>query len=162
MQLQQYLRMLLRGWWIIALTTLTALLVALIISYSTPPTYSASARFIISPNNELVTSRDIVNSLATLDKRSIAVTYAEILNSRRMLEDTSNALGIDSSVAKKYMVSSVVLPEANILELSVAGRDPVMAVRLANELGRLGMDYINQLYPAYSLQVLDAALVVHH
>lgn len=159
MQLQQYLRMLLRGWWIIALTTLTALLIALLIAYTTPATYRASSRFIISPNNELVEGRDVINSLATLDKRSIAATYAEVLNSRRMLEETAQTLGIDNTLITQYAVTSVVLPEANILELSVAGRDPVLAVRLVNEIGRRGIEYINQLYPAFSLQILDAAVV---
>ena len=157
MQLQQYLRMMQKSWWIIAMTTLSALIFALITTYNTVPQYRSSARFIISPNPDIVSARDIVSSLATLDKRSIAVTYSEVLNSNRVLQETASALGIGVKELQPYQISSVVLPEANILELTTVGPDPVLAAALANEVGKQGIIYISQLYPAYELSVLDLA-----
>jgi diguanylate cyclase (GGDEF)-like protein len=158
MQFQQYLRMIQKSWWIIVITTLAALLFALVTAYSATPQYRSSARFIISPNSDIITGRDIVNSLATLDKRSIAVTYAEVLGSNRLLQETASALGVELAQLKTYTISSVVLPEANILEVTTVGPDPVMAAQVTNEVGKQGISYISQLYPAYELSVLDGAI----
>jgi diguanylate cyclase (GGDEF)-like protein len=158
MQFQQYLRMIQKSWWIIAITILAATIFALVTAYSAVPQYRSSARFIISPNPDIVAGRDIVNSLATLDKRSIAVTYAEVLGSNRLLEETATGLGIEVMELQAYQISAVVLPEANILELTTIGPDPLLAARIANEVGTHGITYITQLYPAYALSVLDMAI----
>ena len=50
MEIRLYFQMFRRGWWIIALTTLIALLVSLVASYLTTPEYQAMAQFILSPN----------------------------------------------------------------------------------------------------------------
>ena len=62
--------------------------------YLTKPTYEAVARFIVSPNLQNIESRDLVNSLEALDKRSIISTYAEVFNSREIISKTLNLLGM--------------------------------------------------------------------
>ena len=78
MEVKLYLRMLQRSWWIIVITTLATLIAALVMAYLTPPTYQATARFIVSPSPSLITGgSNLLNSLSTLDKRSIITTYAD-------------------------------------------------------------------------------------
>ena len=86
MELKLYLRMLQRNWWVVALTALSAVNIALVASYLATPMYRTSAKFLVSPNTALATERDIVNSLGTLDRRSIISTYAEIISSSRIFE----------------------------------------------------------------------------
>ena len=157
MELRYYLRMLQRGWWIIAITALAALNVALVAAYVATPIYQASARFVVSPNPELIKAADVLNSLATLDKRSIVSTYAEFLQSARIFQETVAGLGLNPDDLSDYSVLAVVLPDANILELSVEGPDPQLTALLANNVGQRGIDYIKTYYQVYDITMLDPA-----
>lgn len=159
MQIRLYLKMLQSGWWIVVLATLSALVITLTLSYNKTPLYRASARFIIIPNSDETSGRDMVNSLAALDRRSIASTYVEVLKSGRIYEDTSKALQFEPTVLSSYKLSAVVLPEANILELSAVGPNPQIAMILTNTAGQQGINYIRNLYQVYTLSFLDKATV---
>ncbi len=158
MEIRHYLKMLKKGWWIVLLTALIALNVAFITAYFTEPTYLASAKFIVSPNPTVVDEYDVVNSLEALDKRSIVATYGEFLNSRRVYLSAQEALGVDDDTMGEYSVAAVVLPEANILELSITGPNPQLAAAIANSIGSLTIDSVSRLYRAYDVSVLDAAI----
>jgi len=160
MELKLYLRMLQRSWWIIVITTLAAVIAALVMSYLTPPTYEATSRFIVSPSPTLVTGgSNLLNSLSTLDKRSIITTYAEILNSQRIYSETTNLLQLNNVDLSKYTYRAVALPDANIIEFSVTGPDRDVVYTLANAIGQHAVEYVHALYQVYDLSVLDAAAV---
>ncbi|RME08262.1 MAG: diguanylate cyclase [Anaerolineae bacterium] len=162
MEFRLYLQMLRRSWWIVLLTAFAAMVIALTLAYFSTPIYRATAKLVVSPNVEAYTAQDqskIISSLVALDKRSIVGTYAEVLNSTRIYEDTLAQLGLDASQVEEYTHVAVVLPDANILELSVEGPDPVTATALANGIGRNAVQYISGLYEVYSITVLDAATV---
>ncbi len=160
MEMRLYLRMLLHGWWIIVLTTLSAMIVALCASYVATPQYLASARFIISPNATAKTNNDILYGLDILDKRSIVTTYSEVLNSRRLFVDAVTALKLSTADSDKYTRRAVALPESNIIDLSVTGPDPKIATLLVNTIGQRSIDYVNSLYQkVYELNFLDPAIV---
>ena len=75
MEMRFYLRIIRKGWWLILITAIVALNLSLVYSYYVmKPTYEAVARFIVSPNLQNIESRDLVNSLEALDKRSIIST----------------------------------------------------------------------------------------
>ena len=157
MEIRLYIRMLMRGWWIILLTTLVAVNVALIASYLTTPMYQADARFVVSPSPELL-GGDIVDSLDTLDKRSIVSTYAEFINSRRIYLDALQVLQLQEESMTDYTIQTVVLPDANILVLSVSGPDPQLAALLANTMGQRAINYISLIYRAFDISFLDPAV----
>jgi diguanylate cyclase (GGDEF)-like protein len=158
MELRLYLRQLQRGWWIIALTALSALNIALIASFLSTPLYRASARFVVSPNLTLTTrGSDIVNSLEALDKRSIVATYSEVLSSDSIYQDTAIALNMKPGELNDYNLTAVVMPDANILELAVEGPNPEQASLLANSVGQRAIDYVKGLYPVYNIDFLDYA-----
>ena len=160
MEIKLYLRMLQKGWWIIALTILVAINVALITSYFTKPIYQASASYSVSPSASLAGSdQDVLNSLEALDKRSIIQTYAEFLNSQRIYEETVQAMGLSMEELAETSKSTVVLPDANILVLTIQGPDAVLIADLANKVGKNAIDNIKQLYKVYDINPLDPASV---
>ncbi|GAB4535845.1 MAG: hypothetical protein Fur0018_26330 [Anaerolineales bacterium] len=158
MELRLYLRMLRNGWWLIVLTAIVATNAALIADYLATPMYQTSARFVVSPSPDTISSRDAVNSLATLDKRSIVSTYAEFLNSQRIYQDTLTALGLESANLRDYSHNAVVLPDANILELTVIGPDPALVTTLANSIGQRAIGEIQNVYQVYDIRFLDPAI----
>jgi diguanylate cyclase (GGDEF)-like protein len=158
MEVKLYFRMLQRSWWIIVITTLATVSAALISAYLTPPTYRATTRFIVSPSPSLVSGgSNMLNSLSTLDKRSIITTYAEVLNSQRIYLETVNLLQLNNIDLAQYNYNAVPLPDANIIEFTVTGPDRNVVYSLANAIGQHTVEYVHSLYQVYDLNVLDPA-----
>jgi len=161
MEIRYYLRMMQRGWWLILLSILVAVNSSLIYSYFFAiPMYESSARFIVSPNiQNFEAGKDLANSLATLDKRSIITTYAEIVNSNQIFEGNLELFGLQPIDFLDYEVSVVVLPDTNILQLTVLGPNPEVVAFLANSTGHYAIDYIVALYQVYEISFIDTAIV---
>lgn len=159
MEVKLYLRMLQRGWWLVVVTALAALNVALVVAYLQTPLYRTSARFVVSPNASLTSGRDVITSLEALDKPSIVSTYAEVLNSDRIYRQAVETLQVDADLFEDYQVSTVVLPDTTILQLSVAGPQPQLTALLANHIGQQAIDYIHALNQVYEIGFLDPAAV---
>jgi diguanylate cyclase (GGDEF)-like protein len=156
MEINIYLRTLQRGWWIIVLVMLAAMNFSLLFSYFTPPVYETSSRFVVSPNAAVYSnSWDIVSSLDTLDRRSIINTYKELLASPAVYATSPDIQQISPAELKQYDIIVVVVPDTNILRLTVDGPNPKTVVLIAQAIGSQALDYINKLYPVYNFSVLD-------
>lgn len=151
--------MLQRNWWLILLTAMVALTVSLAISYIAIPQFSAVARFIIIPSSSLTSGADVVRSLDTLDRRSVVATYAEVMNSSRILENATNFLKLDATaISKDYSIQAVDLPDSSVLELTVSGPNPQLAAELANTIGFQSITFTRSLNLIYELNFLDTAI----
>ncbi len=159
MELRIYLRMLRAGWWIIALTALAAVNIALAVSYIAPPKYQTTARLLVIPNTALMQENyDKVDSLRALDTPTIASTYSEFLQSDRTFNEAVVALGADpENIRKNYQMTAVVLPDSSVIQMTVAGPDPQLAAALANTISQRAIDYVTQVYQVYNLDFLDYA-----
>jgi len=158
MEAKLYFRILQRSWWILVVAALAAVLAALVVDYLTSPVYEAKARLIVAPSPSLISgATNLVNSLSTLDKRSIITTYAEILNSPRIRSEAIKILELKESALAEYTYSAVALPDANIIELSVRGSNPATVAQLANGIGQHTIEYVQSLYQVYDLSLLDPA-----
>ncbi|MBM7843055.1 YveK family protein [Herpetosiphon giganteus] len=158
MEFRHYLRMLGRGWWLIALAALTGATLALARSYVTEPEYRTRTRLLLSPNLARVDSGQELYSVTTLQNRTIVNTIAEILNSGSPFKETGGGLNLPPSEVVRYKNNAVTVPEANVLEVYVDGPDANTTALLANSLAQRTIDFVDQKYPSYSLTVLDPAL----
>lgn len=158
MEINIFLRTLQRGWWIIVFIMLAAVNLSLLVSYLTPPVYETSSRYVVSPNAGVYNNTwDIVDSLDTLDRRSIINTYKELLASPSIYGKGLELQDINPTILEtNYSVEVVVVPDTNILKLTVDGPDPDMVVKIANAIGAEALDYVNNLYPVYNFSVLDS------
>lgn len=160
MELRLYFRMLQRNWWMVIVAALVALNVALAVIYFTKPMYRASSSYAVSPNVALgETNRDVVNSLEALDRRSIVSTYAEFFNSRSLYLETVEALGLNPDTLLDYELNTVVLPESNVLELTVQGPNPEFTALLSNSIGQRAVAELEGLYQVYDISLIDPAEV---
>jgi diguanylate cyclase (GGDEF)-like protein len=161
MEIKLYFQMLRRTWWIVVLTALAAVTASLIVSYLTKPIYRVSSRYLVMPNPSLVSGGGgmLLESLATLDKRSIIQTYAEIIKSPRIYKETLSSLNTNENALIDYSYAAVVLPDANIIELSVTGPNPETDVLLANSIGDHAISFVKTIYQIYDIVVLDPAVL---
>ncbi len=157
MEIKLYFQMLQRGWWVILLAALVAVSASLGASYLAVPQYKATATFIITPGATLTVGRDVVNSLDTLDRRSIVATYAEVMNSNKIFGNAAQMLSRDVASLSGYQVLAVVLPESSVLELTVTGPNPQIAADLANAIGATSIKYARGFNQVYDLNALDVA-----
>jgi diguanylate cyclase (GGDEF)-like protein len=162
MEIKLYFRMLQRGWWLILLVALVALLASLTLSYVAVPQYRATARFIITPGSLLTSEGDpdtVISGLETLDLPSVVATYTEVMSSQRILGDSLNYLGVRDFDPKDYNISAVMLPESTVLDLSVTGPDPEMVANLANGIGYQTILFTRSINRVYDLNFLDQAVI---
>ena len=159
MELRLYFQMLRRGWWIIILTTLFALAASLIVSYVSVPQYRATASFILIPSSTALSSGpDVVRSYDTIGSTSVISTYAQIMNSGRIYDETLSMLKLQAQDLKAYTYQAAVLPSTTILELSVTGPDPNIAAALANTIGNQTISYADRINQVFVITFLDKAV----
>jgi diguanylate cyclase (GGDEF)-like protein len=157
METKLYIRMLQKGWWVILLTALVAMVVSLVVAYFAVPTYRATARFIVVPNSSLTSGQAVLNGLDILDRVTVVTTYAEIMNSGRIYADTLALLKIQPKDMVDYTYQAVVLPNTSILELSVTGPNPETVATLANSVGYQMISYIQETNQVFDINFLDVA-----
>lgn len=160
MELKLYLQMLRRGWWVILLTTLVALITSLLISFLILPQYEAVARFILSPSTTLLSGPNtVLDSLNTLDRTSVMATYAEVMNSDRIYNDAIAGLQLKPEIAaKEYTYQTTVLPNSSVLELRVKGSSPKMAADIANSIGYQTIVFTQRINQVINIDFLDIAV----
>jgi diguanylate cyclase (GGDEF)-like protein len=154
----QNLRQIPRSWRLIAVFTLVAWIIALIISYQTVPIYRASATFLVFPNANLTSSRDVVTSLDTLDRKTVSSTYADIMSSTRVYSEAVQKLKLNPKSLFDYNRSTLVQENSNVMVLDVEGPDPEIAAQMANNIGQTGITYIKGIYQVFDISFLDQAV----
>jgi diguanylate cyclase (GGDEF)-like protein len=159
METKLYLRMLQRGWWIITVTMLVAVVASLLASYFTTPIYRATSRFVLSPSAAFISEgNNVLTSLATLDKVTIITTYSELLNSPRLRSETFEMLHLTQDELSDYTYNATVLPDTTVIEFSVEGPDPNIVALLSNSIGQHAVDYVQSLQQVYEMILLDPAV----
>lgn len=68
-------------------------------------------------------------------------------------------MGLDPMELEEYTRSTVVLPDANILSLTVTGPDPELVAAITNKVGGNAILAITELYKVYDIQPLDPAVI---
>ncbi len=159
MNIKMYIRMIQKGWWIIALAVLTALNVTIIFDMFSTPIYEATTRMIVLPNPESFAGKDFVSSLTSLDNSSIVTTYADVFDSDFNIQSFIDTLDLTEEEVEEYNQNTVVLPDSNVLEIYVTGPDADITASWANGVARTGIDYMKTIYQVYDLNILDAAVI---
>lgn len=160
MELRQYIRLILKNWWLILAFTLIAVTVTLLFTYAQTPIYQADSTYVtrLNPDAAGNTSDASIFGFDTLlNQQRIFVTYCDVMSSSavqtRALEiaNLSNAnINIDD-----YSTVCTVLPESNVLQLSVTGPAPAVVRNLNQAIGLAGIERINALYPPFPIEQLD-------
>lgn len=159
MQIQLYLQMLRNSWWVVALTSLAALILTLLLALAATPQYEAQARFLVGPAASFSSNpNQSIYPNESLNRRSTIQTFSEVVNTSYMFAEAGTALRMTPEELAEYEHSTVSTPEANVLILTVAGPDPRRAAELANTLGRRAVSLLQGLYPAYEINVISPAI----
>jgi capsular polysaccharide biosynthesis protein len=159
MELREYLRIVLKNWWLILPMMMLAATATLFFSYRQKPVYEATSSFVTTLENKGGDVDSTIYALDTLTGRErIPVTYCSIMTSGAVREEAFRLMAIDPTQVDmtKYTVTCANLPQTNVLFLAVQGYSPNLVMRFAEAIGEAGMARANALYGFFPLRPLDA------
>ncbi len=149
-------RALRRGWHLVVIGVVVAAAVGAYLNQSAPRSYETSATYVISPaQTDANGINDTVRTIEDARSRAVVGTYVEILASDAVAQDAAAGIGVTEDLLQEYEITAVVLPEANIAELTVSGPDPVLLTDLVDAVGRTGGERFVGLYGIYATIPLD-------
>jgi len=160
MELKRYLKVLFRWWWLALVAFLTVTTASMVFTYTQTPSYEATASLVVSPAAAVAELPEVRASLSVLDT-DIINTYAEIAQSRTILEQAWSDLDVPPETRWRFKARSSVLQQTNLVLITVAGPDPAIVHEATNAIARHTVDYVSNLYEVYELKLLDAAARPH-
>lgn len=155
MELLHFIKLVLRWWWMIALSVALSGAGAFFVMKRMQPVYAASTIFAVTIRS---------NNLSVTDQEILKVTYQQLLYQRSLLELVVKNLNLDmdpGSLQRRIDVTSEV--DSRLIQVTVEDSDAQRAAAIANELTKvliregpslLGFD---RLVRRADLQVLEIA-----
>jgi capsular exopolysaccharide synthesis family protein len=127
-----------------------------------PPIYEASTSLIVNERSNVAQPTSGVDYGQIQTYRSLAVTYAKIITSRAVLQDTIDTLQLPETVKQLTQMTTVqVEGETEIIAISVKDEDAIRAATIANTMAN---SFITQLPTLVSrvehVSVIDRAVPV--
>ena len=148
-----------RYWWVILLAFAVGFGSTAFFTRRRAPAYRATTTLVVGPNETLKTPREVVDSLNTLDRRSVVATFAKLPSSRTVRERAQAQLQLAEAQLTPYEVRTVVVPDTNVLEVSAEGPDPQLAASFADAVAQQTLLYTREFYNIYGMKVLDRSQV---
>ena len=153
--LLEILEVLLSGIWLILSAGLFAALVFLIISkFVMTPYYDSTTKIYIlnKTDNASVTYSDVqMGTQLTKD-------YAELINSRYVLEEVIQKLSLDEDYRQLLKKVSVSTPtDTRIVSITVEDEDPVQAMHIANCIRDVASEHIQNVMDIEAVNVVETA-----
>ena len=141
---------------LITITVVICLLGCIYGLFIQKPMYKSYTTIILG-GNETTASQTITQSDITLNK-NLVDTYAEIVKSRRVLEQVISELDLEETyeeLSNKISVSSV--NNTEIIKITVADSNPIEAKNVANVTANFFSKEVVKLYNMNNVYVLDEA-----
>ncbi|MDH7479936.1 MAG: Wzz/FepE/Etk N-terminal domain-containing protein, partial [Syntrophomonadaceae bacterium] len=153
--LRQYLKVLTKWRWMIAILTAGAVLTAGIMSFFVlPPVYETKTVLMATQAVEKQTTsyqrqelEDVVGQLSRIPLMTIN-TYVGQLKSPALLETVIQKMNLDPQIYTLKAISNMIevkaIKDTNLIEITVSDTDPVLAANLANTLRQEFLKFISQ------------------
>ena len=140
------------GLWLVITTGICILCVMYAIVLQ-KPMYSSNTTVILGGSSETITQNDI-----TINK-NLVNTYAEIVKSRRVLQQVIKELSLDLNYTELHS-SITVEPVSNteIIKIIVNSDDSLEAMNIANSTANHFSKEVKELYNMNNVNILDSAI----
>lgn len=124
------------------------------------PMYSSSTTLVLaSSNSNQATANTITATDITVNSKLVS-TYSEIVKSKNIMRQVISNLGIkidEEGLRKHVTVSSV--KDTELIEITVTNENPSNASKIANEISKVFIDRIKDIYNIENIQIVDEAEV---
>ncbi len=137
MDIKDYFNILWRRKWIVILTTVAALVVAIVGTRLIKPTYQASTTIRVATS-----ASGTLGATAASVSNQLVNTAAQIAASRPMLDQLMTRLNLTETPA----ITSAVIPQTELIKITVEYSNAQTAAKIANTLGDMLIAQSNELY----------------
>lgn len=152
-----YLGALIRHWKVIAAATAAALIATLIVTAMQERVYETSAHLIVAPATGTRNTSDVIRSVETLDRRTVVATFARMTSTSGVQRSIAASLSLPPERAAEFDTRASVVPNTNVIRISVSGPDPRLAAKIANAAASFTARQAEALYRIYALRTLSEA-----
>ena len=157
--LREYFSIIKKKWYIMAILCVICVAISSVYSFFiAKPVYQAETTLIVK--TEKVEGTNTVSSDQIKTTQQLAVTYGEIIKSRKVLEDVIKNLNLKESygsLSSKISVSTVT--DTQIIKVSVKDTDNDNAAKIANEIPAVFTEEAIRIADANGVEVIDKAQV---
>ena len=143
MSLQDYAKLLRARWITVCVTTVIAVLAAVVVTLLTTPLYQASTRLFVS-----TTSTDNVSEIyqGNLFSQQRVISYTQLIKGETLAQHTIDKLGLDMTPnALQEHIKASAKPDTVLIDVEVLDRSPVRARDIANTLSDEFVVMVRQL-----------------
>ena len=129
------------------------------------PEYKASTTLVLASSDtagngsQATSTNSITTTDITLNSKLVS-TYSELVKSKNVLREVISNLKIDvdeDSLRQNITVSSV--KDTELIEITVTNRNAGYSAKLANEIAKVFMTKVSEIYNINNVQVVDEAEV---
>ena len=136
--IQRYTGVLRRQWWVIVLTTVVALAVAVFYVQSSTPVYSASSKVVVGQGESLF------NPALSVDDTAVTSTISSLLESNVVAETAIKQLGLHTTpTALLSNLGVSAQPTGAVIDVSYDDTDQARAVKVLGTLGTVFTNLVN-------------------
>jgi succinoglycan biosynthesis transport protein ExoP len=146
MEIRQYWNLFRKWIWLVILGALLAGGVSYVVSHNTTPVYQASTTLLIAPG----TAQAVDNYSSIYAAQQLAQTYAQLLQSAPIVQETYRRLGSDPEAnfaqaleTSGFSASAEPVRDTQLLRLSVTGTNPKLIMAAANTLVQVFIEWQN-------------------
>jgi capsular polysaccharide biosynthesis protein len=144
LSLKDVLGVLRRRFWIVLVIVFIAVVLTALLSYVVlPPVYQANTSLIVNEKQNATQGTSGIDYGQIQTSQALAVTYAKIITSRAILQDTIDTLRLPETL-KQLTAMTTIQVEGNteIIDVSVKDKDATRAALIANTIAH---SFITQL-----------------
>ena len=123
------------------------------------PKYSSSTTLVLASNNNQTTANAITATDITVNSKLVS-TYSEIVKSKNIIRQVISNLGMkldEDSLRKNVTVSSV--KDTELIEITVTNENPSYSAKIANEIAKVFIAKVKEIYNIENIQIVDEAEV---
>jgi capsular polysaccharide biosynthesis protein len=144
LSLKDVLGVLRRRFWIVLVIVFIAEVLAALLSYVIlPPVYQADTSLIVNEKQTATQGTNSIDYSQIQTSQALAVTYAKIITSRAILQDTVDTLRLPETLKQLTAMTTVqVEGSTEIIDVSVKDKDAARAANIANTIAN---SFITQL-----------------
>lgn len=157
MELKRYIKILQNWWWLVLASFLIVTIAGFAFSFTREPLFNASITMIVGPRNSITDVAALRQTLDTLDNPNILNTYAEVMRSQSIYEQSLETMGLSTGTVKPASIEVSVIQNTNLIKVYAEGTNPAAVYKMVNAIADNGMNYVNTIYELYEMKVLDGA-----
>ncbi|MDQ6694819.1 MAG: hypothetical protein M3014_10455 [Chloroflexota bacterium] len=157
MEINTYIRIILRYWWLVLLVTVAAASAAYGLDKVRKPTYSVQSRVVVRPSAVMTDTRAIVDLLGQMGGRYLTGTFAQSFTSANVKKAARQAVGLTDEQAANYPLEANVLPDSSVIAVNGTGPDASKLTDYVNATVTAAIADTRNLFQVLDMQPLEEA-----